>query len=57
VLTAERWADLAFVVKVTRERTVLSTNKSSTETAYYPRDAQRDVIPRGSGIPISDGNS
>lgn len=35
VLTAQRWAGLAFVVKVTRERTVLSTNKTSTETAYY----------------------
>jgi predicted transposase YbfD/YdcC len=35
VLTARRWSDLAFVVQVTRERTVLSTNKTSTETAYY----------------------
>lgn len=35
MLTAERWPSLACLVKVTRERTVLSTSKSSTETAYY----------------------
>lgn len=35
ILTADRWAGLSFVVKVTRERTVLSTNKTSIETAYY----------------------
>lgn len=35
VLTADRWANLAFLVKVTRERTVLSSGKTSTETAYY----------------------
>lgn len=33
--TADRWAGLSCVVKVTRERTVLATNKTSTETAYY----------------------
>jgi len=33
--TAARWAGLACVVKVTRERTVLTTKKTSTETAYY----------------------
>jgi predicted transposase YbfD/YdcC len=32
---AERWRDLDFVVQVTRERTVLATEKSSVETAYY----------------------
>jgi predicted transposase YbfD/YdcC len=31
----ERWPDLAFVVQVTRERTVLATEKTSTEVAYY----------------------
>jgi predicted transposase YbfD/YdcC len=35
MMTADRWAGLAFVVKVTRERTVLATKKTSTETAYY----------------------
>ena len=35
MMTADRWAGLAFVVKVTRERTVLTTNKTSVETAYY----------------------
>jgi len=35
MMTAERWAGLGYLVKVTRERTVLSTDKSSTETAYY----------------------
>jgi predicted transposase YbfD/YdcC len=33
--TLERWAGLAFVVRVVRGRTVLATGKSSTETAYY----------------------
>lgn len=35
MMTADRWAGLAFVVKVTRERTVLATKKTSTETAFY----------------------
>jgi predicted transposase YbfD/YdcC len=35
MMTADRWAGLTFVVKVTRERTVLATKKTSTETAYY----------------------
>jgi len=33
--TAERWSGLAFVARVVRERTILSTNKTSTQTAYY----------------------
>jgi predicted transposase YbfD/YdcC len=33
--TAERWPDLAFVVQLARERTVLATGKTSLETAYY----------------------
>jgi len=33
--TADRWTDLDFVVQVTRERTVLATARTSTETAYY----------------------
>ena len=33
--TAERWSGLAFVARVTRERTVLATGKTSVETAYY----------------------
>ena len=35
MMTLDRWAGLACVIKVTRERTVLATNKTSTETAYY----------------------
>ena len=35
MMTAQRWTGLSFLAKVTRERTVLSTNKTSTETAYY----------------------
>ena len=35
VTTADRWADLTCLVKVTRERTVLTTSRTSTETAYY----------------------
>lgn len=35
MMTAERWAGLSFIVKVTRERTVLKTKKTSTEVAYY----------------------
>ena len=33
--TTERWPGLAFVAQVTRERTVLATDKTSTQTAYY----------------------
>ena len=33
--TADRWPDLAFVARVTRERTVVSTGKTSLENAYY----------------------
>ena len=33
--TADRWAGLSFVAQVVRERTVLATGKTSTETAYY----------------------
>jgi predicted transposase YbfD/YdcC len=33
--TIERWARLAFVVEVVRERTVIATGKTSTQTAYY----------------------
>jgi len=31
----ERWPSLSYLVRVTRERTVLATDKTSTETAYY----------------------
>ncbi len=34
-MTSDRWAGLACVVKVTRERTVQATQRTSTETAYY----------------------
>jgi predicted transposase YbfD/YdcC len=33
--TADRWHGVSCVVQVTRERTVLATEKTSTETAYY----------------------
>lgn len=35
VTTAQRWSGLSFVAQVVRQRTVLSTDKTSTETAYY----------------------
>lgn len=51
MMTADRWAGLACVVKVTRERTVLATKKTSTETAYYiGSDAKLDA--RGAAHPI-----
>ncbi len=44
MMTADRWDGLACVVKVTRERTVLATKKTSTETAYYiGNDAKLDA--------------
>ena len=44
MMTTERWAGLSCVVKVTRERTVLATNKTSTEIAYYiGSDAKLDA--------------
>jgi predicted transposase YbfD/YdcC len=33
--SAQRWPGLTCLVRVTRERTVLATDKTSTETAYY----------------------
>jgi len=33
--TADRWPDLAFIVQILRERTILATQKTSTEMAYY----------------------
>ena len=42
--SADRWAGLSFVVKVTRERTVLTTGKTSQATSYYiGSDAQLDA--------------
>ena len=35
MMTTGRWTGLSFVAKVTRERTVLATGKTSTEIAYY----------------------
>ena len=35
MMTSDRWSGLSYLVKVTRERTVLATGKSSTEVAYY----------------------
>jgi len=33
--TTERWNGLCFVAKIVRQRTVLTTGKTSTETSYY----------------------
>ncbi len=35
MMTSDRWPGLSYLVKVTRERTVLATTKSSTEVSYY----------------------
>jgi predicted transposase YbfD/YdcC len=35
ILSCEKWRNLGFVVEVRRERTVIATGKSSSETAYY----------------------
>jgi len=35
MMTSDRWPGLNYLVQVTRERTVLATNKTSTEVAYY----------------------
>ena len=44
MMTQGRWPGLRYLVKVTRERTVLATTKSSTEVAYYiASHAQLDV--------------
>ena len=44
VQSADRWTGLAYLVKVIRERTVLATKKTSTETAYYiGSDTQLDA--------------
>lgn len=35
ITTTERWSGLCFVAKIVRQRTVLTTGKTSTETSYY----------------------
>jgi predicted transposase YbfD/YdcC len=35
ITTSERWIGLSFVAQIVRQRTVLSTGKTSTETSYY----------------------
>ena len=35
ITTSNRWTGLSFVARVVRERTVLTSDKTSTETAYY----------------------
>jgi predicted transposase YbfD/YdcC len=35
ITTSNRWTGLTFVTRVVRERTVLTSDKTSTETAYY----------------------
>jgi len=42
--TAERWPGLSCVVQVTRERTVLATQKTSTERAYYVGSSLRGAV-------------
>lgn len=49
--TAEKWPGLAFVVQVLRETTVLTTGKTSSETAYYiGSDRHVSVADAGSTI-------
>jgi predicted transposase YbfD/YdcC len=45
VTTADRWPGLASLIKVTRERTLLATDKTSTETAYYISSAAQLTAP------------
>lgn len=35
ITTSNRWTGLSFVARIVRERTVLTSHKTSTETAYY----------------------
>jgi predicted transposase YbfD/YdcC len=43
--TAERWPGLASLIKVTRQRTLLATDQTSTETAYYIGSATQVTAP------------
>lgn len=38
ITTSDRWRDLSFVARVVRERTVMTTGKTSIERAYYIGD-------------------
>ena len=35
ITVSEKWPDMSFFVRVTRERTMLNTDKTSAETSYY----------------------
>jgi predicted transposase YbfD/YdcC len=35
ITTSDRWSGLSFVAKIVRQRTVLATGKTPTETSYY----------------------
>lgn len=49
--TAEKWSGLAFVAEVLRETTVLTTGKTSSETAYYiGSDTEASAAEAGSTI-------
>jgi predicted transposase YbfD/YdcC len=51
MMTAERWRGLDFVVQIVRERTVITTGKTSSETAYYiGSDADATAETAGSAI-------
>lgn len=51
ITTSERWAELSFVAQVVRQRTVLVTGKTSTETAHYiGSDSDATAATAGSAI-------
>lgn len=46
IMSKERWLDLGYVVEVRRERTVLSSGKTSTEMAHYIGSGTPDTAER-----------
>lgn len=49
MMSADRWAGLAFIVQVTRTRTTLGSGKTSTEKAYYIGSQARATAARVAG--------
>ena len=60
ITTSNRWTGLTFVTRVVRERTVLTSDKTSTETAYYigsaPRLQPKPLLTRFAGTGRSRTN-
>jgi predicted transposase YbfD/YdcC len=50
VQTHQRWASLACIVEVTRERTILASNKTSLEKAYYIGSDSTLTAPRAADL-------